>query len=116
MTLLQLLLILFTVFLLSTGQILFKLASADINLTYLGFIPSLVSLKLLIAFVVYLIATLLWLILLKGLPLRIAYPFSALAFLIVPTLAHFILGESIGWNTYVGACIIMIGIIVSAIR
>lgn len=116
MTLLQLLLILFTVFLLSAGQILFKLASEGIVLTSSGILPSLISFKLMVAFAVYIIATLLWLIALKGLPLRVAYPFVALAFFIVPTLAHFLLGESLGWNTYVGASIIALGVIVSVVR
>lgn len=116
MTLLQLLLIMFTVFLLSAGQILFKLASEDIVLTYSGILPSLMSLKLVVAFAVYLIATLLWLIALKGVPLRVAYPFAALAFFIVPTLAHFLLGEAHSWNTYAGASIIALGVIVSVVR
>jgi undecaprenyl phosphate-alpha-L-ara4N flippase subunit ArnE len=116
MTLLQLLLILFTVFLLSAGQILFKLASEDIILTSAGIFPSLMSLKLVIAFAVYAVATLLWLISLKGVPLRVAYPFAAMAFFIVPTLAHFFLGETLGWNTYVGAGIIALGVVVSVIR
>jgi len=116
MTLLQILLILFTVFLLSAGQVLFKLASEDIILTSTGILPSLMSLKLVIAFAVYAIATLLWLIALKGVPLRVAYPFTAMAFFIVPTLAHFFLGETLGWNTYVGAGIIALGVGVSVIR
>jgi len=116
MTILQLVLILFTVFLLSVGQILFKLASEDIVLTSTGILTSLMSIKLVIAFAVYAIATLLWLISLKGVPLRVAYPFAAMAFFIVPTLAHFFLGETLSWNTYVGASIIALGVIVSVIR
>lgn len=113
MTLLQLSLILFTVFLLSVGQILFKLASENIILTSAGILPSLLNIKLIVAFSVYSIATVLWLIALKGVPLRVAYPFAALAFFIVPTLAHFLLGEVLSWNTYVGASIIALGVIVS---
>jgi drug/metabolite transporter (DMT)-like permease len=116
MTLLQLLLILFTITLLSFGQILFKLASEEIVLTYSGIIASLMSLRLLAAFSIYIIATSLWLVALKGVPLRVAYPFSALAFFIVPTLAHFLLGEELGWNTYVGAFIISLGVIVSVFK
>ena len=116
MTFLQLLLILFTVFLLSVGQILFKMASDDIVLTFAGILQSLVSVKLIVAFSVYSIATVLWLIALKGVPLRVAYPFVALAFFIVPVLAHFLLGEALSWNTYVGAGIIALGVTVSACR
>lgn len=116
MTLPQFLLIVLTVTFLSIGQILFKLASEDIILTSTGIFPSLMNLKLLIALAVYAIATLLWLVSLKGVPLRVVYPFAAMAFFIVPTLAHFFLGETIGWNTYVGAAIIAVGVVVSVIR
>lgn len=113
MSLSQLSLILFTVILLSAGQILFKLASSDLVLTPAGFLPSLLSLKLIVALAVYSVATILWLIALKAVPLRVAYPFVASAFFIVPTLAHFLLGEELGWNTYAGAGLIALGVIVS---
>ncbi|MEC5385592.1 hypothetical protein VVD49_07640 [Uliginosibacterium sp. H3] len=113
MSVFQIILILFTVLLLSVGQILFKLASNDIVLTVDGLLPSLLSFKLLIAFAVYSGATVLWLIALKDVPLRAAYPFAALAFFLVPTLAHFLLGEPLGWNTYIGASIIAFGVIIS---
>lgn len=116
MSIFQLSLILFTVLLLSVGQILFKLASDDIVLNPAGLLPSLLSFKLVVAFTVYSVATILWLIALKDVPLRMAYPFAALAFFIVPTLAHFLLGETLGWNTYVGASIIALGVIVSVSR
>jgi drug/metabolite transporter (DMT)-like permease len=113
MSIFQLSLILFTVLLLSVGQILFKLASDDIVLNAAGLLPSLLSFKLVVAFTVYSIATILWLVALKDTPLRVAYPFAALAFFIVPTLAHFLLGEALGWNTYVGAGIIALGVVIS---
>lgn len=69
--------------------------------------------RLAIAFFVYAIATILWLIALKDIPLRVAYPFAALAFFIVPTFAHFLLGELVSWKTYAGAFIILLGVIVS---
>lgn len=116
MTAPQLVLILFTVFLLSAGQILFKLASADVVLSYSGILPSLFKPKLLIALLVYAVATVLWIIALKDLPLRLAYPFVALAFVIVPTMAHFLLGEPVSWNTYLGAALIAVGVIVSVFQ
>lgn len=112
----QFLLIVLTVFLLSIGQILFKLASAEIVLTPNGMLVSLLSTKLMLALFVYFFATLLWLVALKGLSLRVAYPFAALAFFIVPTLAHFLLGETVSWNTYVGAAVIALGVFISVYR
>lgn len=116
MSILQTILIFCTVLLLSIGQILFKLASNDIELNFEKIIPSLLNIKLVIAFVVYSAATILWMIGIKGVPLRLAYPFSALAFFFVPMMAHHILNESIGWNTYVGAVIIALGVFVSVYK
>ena len=116
MTFSRLLLVLFTVLLLSTGQILFKLAAKDIVLTASEILPSLLSFKLAIALIVYFIATLLWLIVLKDTSLRVAYPFAALAFFFVPAMAYFVLGETASWNTYVGALIIAIGVIFSIVQ
>jgi undecaprenyl phosphate-alpha-L-ara4N flippase subunit ArnE len=72
--------------------------------------------KLMLAVGVYVVATVLWMAVLKSTPLRIAYPFAALAFFIVPIAAHFVLGEYIGWNTFVGAGLIAAGVLVSVIR
>lgn len=116
MSLIQLSLIVFTVLLLSLGQILFKLASDQVVLSLPGILPSLLNPKLIVAIGVYLVATVLWLIAIKGIPLRLAYPFAALAFFVVPTLAHFLLGEGLGWNTYLGALIILVGVAVSVAR
>lgn len=116
MSIWQFFLIIFTVFLLAAGQILFKIASDNLIITARGFIPSLFDPAILVALAVYGVATVLWLIALKGMPLRVAYPFVALAFVIVPTLAHYLLGESVGWNTYVGALIIGVGVFVSVYK
>ena len=116
MTIPQLSLIIFTILLISAGQILFKWASQDIVLSPTGFIPSLFSVKVMVTISVYAIATLLWFIALKNVPLRLAYPFAALAFFIVPTLAHFLLGETLSWNVYVGAGIIALGVFVSVME
>lgn len=103
-------------FSLSIGQILFKISASAINLSFSGFINSLLNIKLVIALSVYFIATIMWLLVLKSTPLRVAYPFAALAFFIVPVLAHFLLGENISWNTFVGASLIAIGVWVSVYK
>lgn len=109
----QLIFILITVCLLSAGQILFKLASDSIVLTVAGFLPSLFNLKFLIAIILYAIATVFWVLALKGASIVLVYPFAALSYFIVPFFSHFILGESVSWNTYIGASIIFFGVIVS---
>ncbi len=113
MSLAQLSLILLTVIALSAGQILFKMAAGSFEFSAAGLINGLLNAKLIIALVVYFFATIMWLFALKATPLRIAYPFVASAFFIVPVLAHFLLGESINWNTFAGAALIAIGVVVS---
>jgi undecaprenyl phosphate-alpha-L-ara4N flippase subunit ArnE len=113
MPLSQLSFIFLTVTALSAGQILFKMAASSFEFSVAGFISSLVNIKLILALVVYFFATIMWLFVLKATPLRIAYPFAALAFFAVPILAHFLLGESLNWNTFAGAALIAIGVYVS---
>ena len=103
----QIILILLTVVLLSVGQLLFKMAAMDMkNID----IYSLLQPKLILALCVYGIATILWIAVLRHTPLRIAYPFVGLAFLIVPVLSWFWMDEQISLNTIVGGTVILIGV------
>jgi drug/metabolite transporter (DMT)-like permease len=114
MTIRQLLLTVTTVFMLSIGQVLFKLASEKIDIHGKGFISGfLLNPALLIAILVYGLATISWLFVLKITPLKIAYPFAALAFIIVPIFAFYFLGEPLRWTTFAGAAIIVAGVYVS---
>ena len=103
----QIILILLTVVLLSVGQLLFKMAAMDMkNID----IYSLLQPKLILALCVYGIATILWIAVLRHTPLRIAYPFVGLAFLIVPVLSWFWMDEQISLNTIVGGTVILVGV------
>ena len=109
----QTLLLFLTVAGLSVGQILFKLAAIRMDETlpivsrWLGNAP------MMMALVVYGLATVCWIHVLKQVPLRLAYPFAALAFFMVPLLSHWILGDILTWRTMLGACIIGLGVWVS---
>lgn len=103
-------LILFTVFSLAAGQICFKLAAPAF---YEFSIRSLFSPIFIVALVIYAVATVLWVIVLSRVPLTVAYPLIALSYLIVPLLARAFLGESLSWQTFAGAFVIMIGIVLS---
>ena len=110
----QLVFIVLTVIMSAGGQILFKFAAEKINIENQGLIGAFVlNPALLIALTVYAVATLCWLIVLKGVPLRLAYPFVALGFFIVPLMSHFFLGEPLRWSSFAGAAIIMTGVYVS---
>lgn len=112
----QLLLILTVVAALSVGQVLFKLAADAISFDQGVSLVVLIQPKLIIALLVYASATILWLLVLRITPLRLAYPFVGLAFIFVPLLAHFLLDESIGANTFLGGSLILAGIWVSVGR
>jgi drug/metabolite transporter (DMT)-like permease len=105
-----------TVVALSAGQVLFKIAAAEIDLSVTGFARSLLNVNLLAALLVYFVATIMWLLVLRVSPLRIAYPFAGFSFVVVPLMAHYLLDEAIGWNTIAGAILIGAGIWVSSFR
>lgn len=116
MTLLQFALIILTVFALSTGQILFKLAATSFSYDPNSFISSFLDMKLISALLVYAVATIMWLVVLRTMPLRLAYPFVALAFFMVPIMAHYFLGEALGWKTFAGAVLIGVGVWISILE
>jgi drug/metabolite transporter (DMT)-like permease len=80
------------------GQILFKLAARAGGSERGRFPWDILNAWLIAALAVYGAATLLWVWLLKSLPLNVAYPFVGLAFVIVPMLARFTLGEALDWR------------------
>lgn len=111
----QLLLIVMTVLALSVGQVLFKLAADELVFSVSALPQMLLNMKLWLALMVYFAATFLWLMVLKQTPLRVAYPFAAMAFVFVPILAHLVLGETISWPTFLGSAIIILGVFVSTL-
>jgi len=114
MTVRQILLTIFTVLLLSIGQVLFKYSSGKIDIEGKGILAGFVfNPALIIAMAVYAVATILWLFVLKSTPLRIAYPFAALAFVMVPIFAFAFLGETLRWTTFAGAAVIILGVYIS---
>ena len=102
-----------TVLGLSAGQVLFKLAAMGLAGPAPLWMLLLRNGYLWAALVVYGVATVLWVALLRQVPLRMAYPFVGLAFVIVPVLAHFLLNEPLRWQAAAGAGLIVLGIWVS---
>lgn len=97
----------------SLGQILFKKAALSIpdatNWQHWVFNGWLIT-----ALALYGITTLVWIWVLRHAPLHIAYPFMALAFLIVPCLGWLFLGEPIHIQTLIGGALILAGITLAA--
>lgn len=98
----------------SIGQVLFKLASP--------FFPQTITISSMAAFVfnkylfsalvIYGLATFLWVYALKLVPLSVAYPFMALAFVIVPLLGVVFLNEPFTMRNIFGTILIIAGILV----
>lgn len=102
-----------TVLGLSVGQVLFKMAANRMHGGGTALWALLTNAPLWWALVVYGVSTIVWIAVLREVPLRLAYPFVASAFFIVPLLAHFFLGEPLQRQSMVGAALIALGILVA---
>ncbi|MCD7111567.1 transporter [Rhizobium sp. DKSPLA3] len=102
-----------TPLMIAMGQVLFKLSSRTTGEFGLGGIVALLLNPLMIAaLAVYGIGTLVWIFVLKSVPLTIAYSFMALTFCFVPLLASVFLGETLTLRTAIGAALLIGGMIV----
>jgi drug/metabolite transporter (DMT)-like permease len=99
--------------LISFGQIIFKVASNNLIFSY-SILENIKFFKILFSgFIIYVIATILWVLCLKDASLSQIYPFAALAFIFVPIFEWLILGNSFNTNSLIGAFIILIGVYVA---
>jgi drug/metabolite transporter (DMT)-like permease len=102
-----------TPLLIATGQVLFKLTSGTTGdfglkgLAALAFNP-----LLLLALAIYGAGTVIWIFVLKAVPLTIGYSFMALTFCFVPLFASLFLGEALTLRYAVGAFLIIGGMLV----
>jgi drug/metabolite transporter (DMT)-like permease len=103
-----------TVLGIAAGQVLFKLGALTSNAAAgdASLVARHLNGYLVAAFAVYVIATVAWVYVLKTVPLNVAYPFMALAFVVVPLVAHFFVGEPLAWNHLVGGLVIGAGILI----
>ena len=112
------------VILMCSGQILFKKTAIELattginnsnNLVYLLFnvlkIP-----YFFIALFIYGFATFYWLYLLQKIPLSLAYPFTALAMVIIPILSVYLFKEAVNLSYWIGAFLIFLGIIIISLK
>jgi drug/metabolite transporter (DMT)-like permease len=104
-----------TAFLLAIGQILFKVGSekweiSNISTTIITFVT---NPFLIIAIVLYAVTIVLWIYVLKQLPLTVAYPITALSFIIVPMLSSFYLDEKVTIYTFIGGVLVILGVLLT---
>jgi len=97
----------------SSGQMLLKLGALNLhNPKAMGlWVGGLcINVHLMAGITLLGLSTMLWIWVLRVVPLGIAYPFMALAFLIVPILAASMLGEPFGWKNVMGGVLIVTGV------
>lgn len=101
-----------TAVLLALGQLLFKVGSNKISeTTAFGFVTSVVTNPVLVlAVALYGVTILLWIYVLNKIPLSVAYPITGLAYIIVPVLSYYLLGEKLSPMLMIGSFFILIGI------
>ncbi|NSX56573.1 transporter [Parasulfitobacter algicola] len=95
----------------AVGQVLFKMASSNLGAVSLNsFLRLLIDPIFIVAIVLYGSATVIWVFVLKSVPLSLAYMFMALTYCIVPVLAYYFFDEAIGWQYFVGTLFILAGL------
>lgn len=102
-------------FIVAAGQLLFKRVARDVSeLTGIGAILRhiMVDPWFITATALYVCATILWILALRDMPLSRAYPFMALAFVLVPVGAFVFYGETLGIRYFVGLGLVLAGIAV----
>lgn len=111
MSLLQIAAVLLCVALIAVGQILFKYVGL-LSVTTPGGWSVHVVMSALAAFAVYGTATLVWIYLLRTIPLTKAYPFMALSFVLVPLGAAVLFGERLNGAYTLGLVLIVAGVLI----
>lgn len=106
------LLILTSVAMICAGQILFKLVGQKLA-AGAPVLSGPVLGTMAVALVIYGTATLLWVYVLKTVPLTKAYPFMALSFVAVPALSVALLSERVTPQYAVGSILIVAGVIIT---
>jgi drug/metabolite transporter (DMT)-like permease len=108
--------ILCVVSVLAVGQVMFKIVSTRIgdkgfsalatDYTALGIFAG--------SLAIYGIATIAWILAIRQVPLSTAYLFMSLAFIMVPVMSHYVLGEPLNIRIAIGGAFIIGGILIAA--
>ena len=94
------------------GQVLFKMTSEKLVSSQGKFHTVFFEPLFILALIIYGSATLLWLYVLKAVPLAYAYSFMALTFVLVPLFAALWLGETLTLKYALGAALIITGLVI----
>jgi len=107
-----------TAFSMAGGQLLFKLgAPAWQGDSVVSWVTSFLKNPFLVtAIFLYAFTILIWIYVLRTLPLSLAYPLTALSYVIVPVLSFVLLHEKISWQTVVGCAVIIVGVVITHLK
>ena len=108
----QLIRLLLFAFLIAAGQILFKkvsLATAPLD-GWRSVIALGLNFWFILAVSIYMFTALLWVRVLREMPLSRAYPFIAIGFISVPVAGHLFFAEALGARYFMGVILIIIGV------
>ena len=109
----QYLYLLIVVLALSAGQILFK-KSADTLASLDKSWHIIYEITFISGIFIYAVTTLLWIWCLQNIELNRAYPFTALAYVIVPVASWALLGESVNKKMVIGISLICFGVFLTS--
>ncbi len=101
-----------TPLLIALGQVLFKITSGTVgDLSARGLFALATNPIFLAALVLYGFGTLVWIYVLRSVPLTVAYSFMGLTFCFVPLLAQLFFGEPLTMRYAVGTALIFAGLL-----
>ncbi|HVO87568.1 MAG TPA: EamA family transporter [Casimicrobiaceae bacterium] len=97
------------------GQLLFKRAATQWKVDGVSWttVVTFFSPTLIAAVLLYGMTTVLWVLVLKHVPLVLALPFNSLVFIAAPVAAYWLFDEPVTWRTLVGGAMIVAGVIVA---
>lgn len=104
--------LLLTPFLIAAGQVLFKMSSERLGDGAAGFLNLAFDPWFILALVIYAIGTLVWMYVLKSVPLSRAHPIMALTFVLVPLSAAVFFQEPMTLKYWSGVGLILAGMFV----
>lgn len=95
----------------AAGQILFKYAANTLKLAGTAWHAEVLGLAF-AAFLIYGLATLLWINLLQHAPLSRLYPYMALSFVLVAAAGWWLFKEQVGFGYLIGLALIVAGLLI----
>ena len=107
-----------TAAIMAAGQLLFKSGANQLEYSNLPeFLMGVMSsAKIICAITLYAVTVLLWIHVLKHLPLAVAYPINGSAYILVPLLGYFFFNEKGNLYTVVGCLLIFGGICLTSLQ